>query len=214
MAYGDDPYSLGVYGVENMDVSMTKQDVEKLLGRSLSSKENAAFEEYIDIAKTELEELLNIRLDRGTEERIFDSRDGYRTLFTDPFTVLTSIKIDDDTVDAAEYRKAWNDRRTNTWYNSVIFDCEMADDEEVAITATWGFGEKLPNDLSLLWARMFVVISSTEVSGSDRVRSKSIEDFSVTYDTSKQPKEQFLTDNARVIAKYKRPDAMTMHGGC
>lgn len=190
---------------------LTKQDTEKLLGRSLSTKEDAAFEEYIDIAKEELEHLLGIRLDATTGAREYSARQGYRTLFVDPFTAIDSVTVDDDVVDEDDYKILHNERRSAPWYNSIVFDCRMGS-KEVSVVATWGFGDDLPNDLKLLMARMFVVVSSEDVSGKDKVRSKSIEDFSVTYDTRQTPKEQFLVANARIIAKYQRPMGELGHG--
>jgi len=192
---------------------LTKQEVAKLLGRALSTKEDAAFEEYIDIAGIELEEILDIRLDETTGERVYPGREDYRTLFIDPFTAVTSVEVDDEAVAADDYRIAQNDRRSAAWYNSIVFDDPMGR-KDVTVLATWGFGDNLPNDLKLLIARMFAVVGNANVSGQDKVRSKSIEDFSVTYDTSKTSRDQFMTDNARTIAKYQRPQSDVLHGGC
>ena len=199
---------------------MEKQDVEKLLGRSLSEKELQGFEEYLDIAHDELEELLNFQFEfpdsTESEEpasvRTFEPNNGFRSLYVDPFIGTPVVMIDEDIVDIDDYHLLQNDRRNSAWFNTIVFDHTMHCRKPIEVTATWGFGHTLPNDFQLLIARTFVLVASAAVSGKDRVRSKSIEDFSVTYDTKYGVKEQFLSDNARIIAKYRLPKGDISHG--
>lgn len=198
---------------------INQQDVAKLLGRPLSSKETASFEEYIDIAKEDLEELLGIKIEKSEEdpsERTFDQRDGYRSLYVDPFTSITSIEIgDEDPLTGDDYHVAQNDLRNAPWYNTIVFKERMcSSDDLVTVNATWGFGQSLPKDLQLLLARMFMVVANVDTSGKDKVRSKSIEDFSVTYDLGKTTLDRFYEENRRIIRKYRQLPVGDIAHGC
>jgi hypothetical protein len=68
----------------------------------------------------------------------------------------------------------------------------------VEVDADWGF-LVMPNDLNLLRARMFD-LTFKEV-GSEGIKSKSVEDFSITYSDSAMI-DGFRDTNQLTIAKY------------
>lgn len=158
---------------------------------------------YLDIATKRLEELLCFQLDDSSEERIFDSREGYRSLRVDPFQVIASVTIDGDTVDADEYSIAqWDDRNAD-WYNTIVFNDKMYADKEITVEADWGFGECMPADLLLLKARLYTM-SMAESKQDSNVKRKAIEGFDVTYkDGSDTKYNLFVQDNAQIIGKYQ-----------
>lgn len=176
---------------------LTKEQMAALLGRPLSSSENANFTSYLDNAIDTLEYLLcaSIRSTSAGVERVYDSRKEFSTVFTDFFTAPTLVKVDGKTT--TEYSARQWDNRNATWFNSIVLDCAPKG-KEVAITATWGF-TTLPNDLALLLARVFA--RSGESSGDGNVTKKKIEDFEVWL-SDKTEFQGFLDDNATTLNKY------------
>jgi hypothetical protein len=181
---------------------MTQEQVSKLLGRPLKPFEVANFDQYLEIAKESVEELLCISLDvddtSGEPEatmQLFEAREGYSTVFTGIFTDVTEVKVDG--VVSTDYHRAFWDKRNSPYYNSIILSTRRA--KEVEITAFWGFDE-LPADLKQLWAKAFAVVSAKKPVGN--VKSKKVEDFSISYGDLSDD-DVFVRDNSRVIKKYK-----------
>lgn len=184
---------------------MSQSELEALLGRSLTPREVANRELYLEIAKESLEELLCISLDSqddtsgsGDEEytQTFDIREGYSTVFTDIFTELTEVKVDGKVT--TDYHVAFWDKRSNAYYNSIVLDGIKGSEAE--ITGFWGF-DTIPKDLQLLWAQAFANVSKTYNAGAGNVKSKQVEDFRVTYGELSDD-DVFLDANKRTISKY------------
>src|SRR5690606_38022381 len=98
---------------------MDEQTISELLGRPLTSIETANFDLYIDIAMQNLEDMLCTPLEDVSETRIFDTREGYKTAFTDIFWSVSEVKLDDNVITDYSLRQ-W-DKRNATWYNSLVF---------------------------------------------------------------------------------------------
>lgn len=161
---------------------MNQEQIEAILGRSLSTRESNNFDWYLDIAIERLSSLLCIQWptdDSGAvnETRVYAPRNGYTILYVDPFTELDTVTIDGEEQEVT--KQQW-DRRSGTWYNALIF-AEAMTDKEVSVTATFGYGE-LPGDLQLLLAQIFQLISN-ELVNDARIASKRNEDFTVSYRT-------------------------------
>lgn len=189
----------------------------KLLGRPLTAVETANEELYLDIAYERLEWMICSTVDSIAEERTYDGRGGYSTVFTDFFVEVSSVAVDGVTLDPADYSvRQWN-KRNAAWYNSIVLDNKLCVDSEVVIDAIWGFGESeddnitMPADLQLLIAKLFALVSSMN-KGNGNVKSKKIEDFSITYNEN-SVYTQFVIDNAATIRKYSMCDVgKTRHG--
>lgn len=178
---------------------MLKQaQIEKLLNRSLTSAEVTNLSLYLKIATQRLEELLCMDICGEAGERTYDSRYGYRTVFTDPFTSINSITIDDEVVSEDDFVVKLNERYSGNWFNSIEFDTKRRG-QKIVIDAEWGFN-KLPEDLQLLLAQLFAQGSTEQVSDA-QVKSKKIEDFSVTYKDS-ATYDEFVSTHASVLNKY------------
>lgn len=175
---------------------LTKEKVSKLLGRSLTSSEVDSFETYIKIATQRLELLLCMKLCGESGERTYQSWNGYRTLYVDVFRDITSVTV----AGAArtDFIKRQNELFNGNWYNIIEFD-ERLCGERVVVNATWGF-EGLPVDLEQLLANMFDQCSIDRRTD-NRVKSKKIEDFSVTY-KDEASFESFVSANELTISKY------------
>lgn len=171
---------------------MKKTTVVALLGRPLTSIEDTNFETYLKIARERLEDLTCLNLTDETDDRTYDVREGYTTVFTDPFTAINSVKINGNAV--SDYTPMQWDRRNASWYNSIVL---QTSDCEVTINADWGLCSP---ELQLLTARLFGLLN-TEKSGNGNIKSKKVEDFSVTYNDN-TAYQQFLLDNQALINKF------------
>ena len=177
---------------------LDKSTLVKLLGRSLTSSEDSNFEQYINYTISTLENLLCWSPVCTDATAIYTSRDGYRTLWTDPFTSITDVKVDGRTV--TDYKLAFNGNFNYPFYNSVVFPNPL-NGQTVEITGTWGF-EDLPADLGALVAEIFKAygrITASNMAGN--VTNKSVEDFSISYG-DKSEMDTLASNNSSVIAKY------------
>lgn len=177
---------------------MDKTTIAKLLGRPLTSSEDSNFEQYINYTISTLENLLCWSPICDEATATYESRDGYRTLWTDPFTSITDVKVDGSAV--TDYKLAFNGNFNYPFYNSVVFPHPLGG-QTVEITGTWGF-EELPADLGSLVAEIFKMtgrVNTANLSGN--VKSKSVEDFSITY-SDRSEMDALASNNSSVIAKY------------
>lgn len=181
---------------------LTKDQIAKLLNRSLTTAEDTYFSLYLEIATQRLEELLCMSLSTTTGNRTYESRYGYRTVYVDPLTTVTTVTVDGNTVSASDYVLKQNDKFSGSWYNIIEFDRKQSG-KLVVVDATWGFGT-VPADLQLLLAKLFAQ-GSTEQTTDNLVKSKKIEDFTVTFkDTPTY--DEFVLANAAIIDKYSQCD--------
>ena len=177
---------------------MDKTTIAKLLGRPLTSSEDSNFEQYINYTISTLENMLCWSPKSDETTATYESRDGYRTLWTDPFTSITDVKVDGRAV--TDYKLAFNGNFNYPFYNSVVFSRPLGD-QTVEITGTWGF-EELPADLGSLVAEIFKMYGRvTTANQSGNVKSKSVEDFSITYGDGSEM-DALASKNSSVIAKY------------
>ena len=177
---------------------MDKTTIVKLLGRPLTSLEDSNFEQYINYTISTLENLLCWSPLVGESVRTFTSRDGYRTLWTDPFTSITDVKVAGTAV--TDYKKAFNGNFNYPFFNSVVFPYPL-NGKTVEITGTWGF-EDLPADLGALVAEIFKMYGRTTASNmAGNVTNKRVEDFSISYG-DKSEMDTLANNNSSVISKY------------
>lgn len=187
---------------------LTKTQLEALLGRSLTARESASCNSYLEIATAQLEELLCISLSQESGERVFTARDSYTTLFTGVFADVSSVTINGNTVDPSDYYLSFFDDRNKTFYNSIVFNTKLTG-QEVTVSAAWGFNT-LPSDLGQLLAQLFVLASKPKKNTS--VKSKQVEDFRITYGDNTDMQE-LVNNNDLVISKYGQCDIFgTRHG--
>lgn len=176
---------------------LTKPQVVKLLGRPLTSIEDSNFDTYLKIAKARLEELLCMDLcDDSDDERTYESRAAYRTLYVDPFKSITSVTIDGNAT--TDYTIKQFDKFNGSWYNIIEFDRKQTG-KLVVVDADWGF-DSLPVDLQLLLAQLFAQ-GSVEQKVDNQVKSKKIGDFSVTYKDG-ATFDEFVLAHSKTIDKY------------
>lgn len=175
---------------------LKEAQVEKLLNRSLTTAESANFALYLKNAVLRLEDMLCLTLCGDAGERTYESRLGYRTLYVDPFTDITSVTIDGN--ETEDYTVKQNDKFNGSWYNIIEFDRKQTG-KNIVVDADWGFNP-LPLDLQVLLSKLFAQ-GSTEQTADNQVKSKKIEDFTVTYKDG-STFDDFVLANASVIDKY------------
>lgn len=169
---------------------MNTSTLEALLGRPLTPIESTNKDLFLKIARERLEDLTCLNLTEATEDRTFGVRSGYTTVFTDPFTQINSVKINGN--EFTDYTPMQWNRRNADWYNSIVLDTNA---DEVVINADWGLCSP---ELQLLMARLFGLLRKEN---SGNVKSKSVEDFSITLNDN-PAYTQFLLDNQPIINKY------------
>jgi hypothetical protein len=179
---------------------LTKEQTSKLLNRALTTAETNNYDLYLKIATERLEELLCMTLCGSDDDRTFGTRSGYRTVYVDPFTAVESVTIDGETVDEADYTVKQNDKFNGDWYNIIEFDTKRRG-ENITVEADWGF-DCLPADLQVFLAKLFAQ-GSIEQTVDTQVKSKKIEDFTVTYKDS-STFDEFVLANSAVVDKYSQ----------
>jgi Zn/Cd-binding protein ZinT len=194
---------------------LDETEVSSLLGRALSAYETDNFDLYLNIATVRLEELLCVDLTVLAEERTYMSRDGYRTVYVDPFVDIASVKIGGNTVSEDDYTIKQNDSFNGTWYNIIEFD-SVRRGQKLVINGTWGFNP-VPDDLQLLLASIFDQITSQNKL--DRqVNSKKIEDYTITFNRSSITMadtlwQSLVKDFGDVISKYEQCNQGVIRNG-
>lgn len=191
---------------------MDQATLEALLGRPLTPTEVDNLELYVNIATEALEDLICTTIANTTETRTFDLREGYSTAFVDLFRSVTEVKVDGVVKDAGDYSKRQWDKRTATWYNSLVFKCRFGRcDKEITVTGQWGF-ETVPSDLQAVLAGLFDLVTKKNKQDAS-ISSKQVEDFRISFNADSDLDEEFSSKYAKTISKYSLCDIpYVLHG--
>lgn len=173
---------------------MSQEDISELLNRTLTSNEVNNFDLYLKIAIERLEQLVCCKLCGEYGERTYLSQDGFSELYVDPCTSVDSIQPE------LSYTLKQNDTYNGDWFNIIEFDKPLTG-QRVTVDANWGF-DCFPADLQMLIAKLFAQVSR-EPSDDNQVKSKKIEDFTVTYKDNPNYNE-FVLANQATISKYSQ----------
>ena len=160
----------------------------------------------MDTATLIIEELTCLYLKaENSATRVYDVREGYSTVFTDIFESVTEVKLDDRVLSASEYSNRQWDRRSASWYNSIVLDCERG--KLLTVTGKW----IIPTELQALITKLNTTLTNSK---SGRVKSKRVEDFQITLNDNTDV-QQFVLDNSELLARYSICDVgYIKHGGC
>lgn len=190
---------------------MNTTEMAALLGRPLTTIETTNFSLYLKIAKQNLDELLCMELCSEEQTKVFDAREGYSTVFTDVFTDIEEVKVNDVVIDTDKYSRRQWDRRTGSWYNSLVFTYKLDLNDEVSVTADWGFSS-YPSDIKYMLAGLFGLISKkNKFDGT--ISSKQVEDFRISFRADADLDDEFYKTYQRTISKYSICDmAYIRHG--
>lgn len=185
---------------------MNQAQLEALLGRPLTTVEEANTTLYLEIATETLEKLLCTTINPATGSRTFDVREGYRTAYVDIFRTITEVKVDGNVIDTADYSKRQWDHRNGSWYNSLVFKRAFRDsDTEIVVTGEWGFITSptydVPADLQAVLAGLFDLITKKNKLN-PAVSSKQVEDFRINFVNGVNLTEEFVKTYGETIDKY------------
>jgi len=165
---------------------------------------------YLEIAKETLKEMACITLANDGDTRIFETRQGYSTVFMDLFGNVTQVTIDGNVV--TNYEKRQWDRRNGRWYNSLVFNERFHDEVEVEVTANWLTDATAPPDLQLVLAGLFDLISKkNKFDGT--LQSKQVEDFRLTFNSDADLDEIFSRKYGVTLQKYSLCNVGAMRSG-
>lgn len=182
---------------------LTQAQLESLLNRPLTTAEVTNLSTYLDIATEQLSTLLCFIPEVATgipSDRLYEVREGYRTIYTAPFVGTPVVTVDGVVQTTDTYSIRQFDNLNGTWFNSIVFKCFLSREiDTVTITADWGF-TALPADLSLLLVKLFD-IQSINNTGSWRVKRKDIEDFRVIFSDIAE-EDKFLAQYTPTINRY------------
>lgn len=178
---------------------MDKVKLEAWLGRSLTPVEIENQADYLLAATQWLEGLLCYQIASTTAvTKVFKGRERMATVFMPVFTTTTEVKLNGSVTTA--FTPYFFDNPNGTYFNSLVFDSPLDRDDKIEVTGDWGFST-IPLDLMQLLAKMFNHIS-LGVKSDANVKSKSIEDFSISYDTTTTEEGRLIDANRATISKY------------
>lgn len=184
---------------------MTKKEIEKLLGRSLTTYEDSNFNLFVKNTIATLGNLLCWSTN-FSEARKYKARDNYRTVWLEPFTDITEVKVGGAV--RTDYTPAFNGNYNSTLYNSIEFSEELHG-EIVEVTGAFDL-DCIPGDLSMLIADIFKMVVRTSKNNSGNVKDKRIEDYSVTYSGTEY--SALADKNKQTIAKYSNCNGEVQNG--
>lgn len=189
---------------------MTQEQVTKLLGRSLTAKEAAGFDVYVDIARAQLEAILGMSLEYGNnDDKTFTGIEDYTSLIVPPFTEVYGVKRNGV---AAKYTIPVTGK---PFCYEIVLAKPMRQGERIIVEADWGYCE-IPNGVYLLWAQMFAVVANGGVGGASdgvaRVKRETVLSHTIEFDLSSAV-DVFRNENSTLIDLYSVPKAVLASAG-
>ncbi len=186
-----------------MQYNLTEQQVESYLQRSLTSFESGNFNNLLRIAISKLEALICSKVGYIEEERTFQGRDGMRSVFIGLCSEVKSVKVNSNSVDFATYL---GDSASQICDNIVLNKPTKHTD---VITVHGGFGLKvIPEELAQVISELFAV----KLAGGDKITSKKVEDFSITYDKTSEL-DRIIESYKSILDKYSQCSQITLRSG-
>lgn len=186
-----------------MQYNLTEQQVESYLQRSLTSFESGNFNNLLRIAISKLEALICSKVGYIEEERTFQGRDGMRSVFIGLCSEIKSVKVNSSPVDFATYL---GDNASQLCDNIVLNKPTKHTD---VITVRAGFGLKvIPEELAQVISELFAV----KLVGGDKITSKKVEDFSITYDKTSEL-DRIIESYKSILDKYSQCSQITLRSG-
>lgn len=186
-----------------MQYNLTKEQVEGYLRRSLTPFESDNFDNLLRIAISKLEALICSKVGYIEEERTFQGRDGMRSVFIGLCSEIQSVKVNSNSVDFATYL---GDNASQLCDNIVLNKPTKHTD---VITVYAGFGLKvIPEELAQVISELFAV----KLAGDDKITSKKVEDFSITYDKTSET-DRIIESYKSILDKYSQCSQITLRSG-
>lgn len=185
---------------------LSEAKLAEILNRPLTTNESGNYTKLATQAAGHMSLLLcGSTTYEADAERTYEVREGYRTIFTDPFTGTATVTIGGSTTDADKYTLRLGDAIVggSGVKNAVVFKKHLTRGTElVTIRANFGFNDTtMPVELQGMFADLFVKADRDAASiGQRAVKSKRIDDYSVTY--ADEDVDTFKASYAAVLSKY------------
>lgn len=160
-------------------------------------------QQYIDAVTAYIERYTGRKftVDEEASERVY-SGDNSGELFIDDAVEVTAVKIGDEALETTDFYLYPSNRLPKT---RIVLPYRIfrTGNQNITVTAKWGYGEDIPADLSFAATVMVAGIINYQNSDDKDVSSETIGRYSVTYKSSSLQEHDF--SNAKAILKtYKR----------
>jgi hypothetical protein len=123
-------------------------------------------------------------------------------LFIDDAVEVTEVKIGDEVLDETEYFVYPSNSLPKTRIK-LPYRYFYLGNQNITVTAKWGFGDAIPEDLSFAATVMVAGIINSQDTGEQEVQSETIGRYSVTYKTGSSQASDFATAK-EILKMYKR----------
>src|ERR1043165_1410928 len=178
----------------------TIEKIENYLLISIDEAYQPVIEEYIDAVTAYIERYTGrvfTPIDEETEatERVY-SGDDSDELYIDDAVEVTEVKIGDEVLDTTDYYLYPSNRLPKT---RIILPYRIftTGNQNVTVTAKWGYGEDIPADLSFAATVMVAGIINSQNTDEKDIQSETIGRYSITYRSGSTQQHDF--SNAKEI---------------
>lgn len=180
----------------------TIEKIENYLVITIDESFQPTVEEYIDAVTAYIERFTGrtFSADEEPSERVYDGTDSGE-LFIDDAVEITEVKIKDTLLDEDDYRLYPANRLPKTRI-ILPYNKFYSGNQNITVTAKWGYGENIPADLAFAATVMVAGIINASNSHDGEVQSETIGRYSVTYKTGSTQEHDFK--NAKDILKMYR----------
>ncbi len=159
----------------------TIEKIESYLLITVEEEFKPKVQEYIDVVTAYVERYTGrtFAADTVATARIYDGTNSGE-LFIDDAVEITEIKVEDTVLDEDDYVLYPANRLPKT---RIILPYKLfySGNQNITVTAKWGYGEEIPADLSFAATVMVAGIINSSNSHEGEIQSETIGRYSVTY---------------------------------
>ena len=180
----------------------TIDKIESYLLITVEEEFKPKVQEFIDVVTAYIERYTGrtFTADEEASPRTYDGTDSGE-LFIDDATEVTEVKIGSTVLDESDYLLYPSNRLPKTRIY-LPYKKFYSGNQNVTVTAKWGYGEDVPADLAFAATVMAAGIVNAQNTDEKDIASETIGRYSVSYRSSRE-KHDF--ENARETLKmYKR----------
>lgn len=162
-------------------------------------------EEFIDAVTAYIERYTGrtFTADTVATARMYDGNNSDQ-LFIDDAVEVTEVKIKDTVLDADDYVLYPSNRLPKT---RIILPYKYfyVGNQNITVTAKWGYGENIPDDLSFAATLLVAdIINAADTNDSNTISSETIGRYSVSYVTDNSKGTPEALQAHKIIKLYRR----------
>jgi hypothetical protein len=184
----------------------TIEKIESYLLITIDENFKPKVQQFIDVVTAYIENYTGRSFTPITEEteateRVY-SGDNSDELYIDDAVEVIEVKIGDEVLETIDFYLYPSNRLPKTRI-TLPYRIFTTGNQNVTVTAKWGFGEEIPADLSFAATVLVAGIINSQNTDEKDVQSETIGRYSVTYRSGSTQQHDF--SNAKEILKmYKR----------